>query len=220
VYLKNNFSLTKLGVYYNKVMHVDNNYLPNSKLDDTTETVYSCFLENLPHNSKELTVCEIGSGAGKWTSILSNFFKKVISIEPKVELSNIQKTLLKNLKISNVEIINDYMPRCLDYINCECIFFSESLYLVNDWASIIDKTITNKNIKYIGIIDGPDEKPFYGLFHEPFLKEKRLPLLDNDELIIQKKLESNGFNCQLFDIFNFKKTNIPPYRWYLVGQRK
>lgn len=211
--------LTKLAVHYNRLMHEgDIKYQPSAEIGNIVSATFPIFEKTLPTSSLQQSITDVGSGAGKWTAILSYYFNSVNSIEPKSNYIDLQNELFNSLKISNVEIFEDWMPNCVKDIKTDGVFFAESLYLIENWQSIIETISSNEHIKYIGIIDGTNEKenPFDGKFHQPYTNNIRKLLLKNDEFKIKDILEKNNFECQ---IFNISDKDDGCQRWFIVGNK-
>jgi hypothetical protein len=218
--LPNSEFVLKLAIQYNRLHHTSElTYRPCTDIDNTFLTAFPLFLKTLPPNYEKYSVTEIGSGFGKWAAVFCHYFTDVVSIEPNNEYLTLQKKFLSSMKATNVTFKQDLMPDCIDSIKTNGIFFIESLYLANNWIEVINKIIANPNITYVGIIDGPDSKPLGGTLNTPAYAPNRLPLQNNDALVIKKMFENAGFKCKMFNVWEEKETDIPCQRWFIVAYK-
>ena len=217
-------SAKKIAIYYNREFH-DNSikYVPNTNFNEYTAALLDLLLQELPNDFRSLT--DIGAGAGKWTFLLSPYFKEIISIEPNDELRAILTKLLHRLDISNVTVINDCMPNCIKNISTDTVILIESIYLTNNWNDVYSALLDNSIIKTIVIADGPDTNIDVinsNMWHSTYNSDTtRLPLSIGDEYKMAKIAKSAGWQVDIFDIFNKIKleNNITVDRWLLIAKR-
>ena len=188
-----------------------------------TYTIQGLLLTNLPRNSVNKTLTDIGSGQGKWPALLSPYFDQVVSIEPDESSFEKQKSLNEILKLENIDLYNDGMPECLEKINSQAVLLSSSLHLTEDWKYCFQKLLNDPILQWIAIFDGPDLDTFDpSLFSNKHGSlSKRRPITIGDEWYMHDQAEEQGWFARLFNIDTdeqMAKTETAN-RWLLLLER-
>jgi len=204
----------KIAVVYNQLGHDprQGKYIPNPQWDHYTQSLFHPLLDSLPDDSDQMSLVDLGAGAGKWSALLHDRFKDVIAIEPNDLLSSRSTMLIKKLGIKNVCQVNDHMPRCLDSIQPAAVLMAESLYLAADWQEVVDILLDKRSLKWMAIADGPDSTLNRSTWDTPYVSGSRRPLLMGDERMLIDKAETAGFDARLIDVM--------PDRWLLIMEKK
>lgn len=215
----------KVAMAYHHLLHdvTQGAYKPNPYWDDYTYKLMGLLLTNLPRNSTNKTLTDIGSGAGKWTALLSPYFDQIVSVEPNNDLRNKQSDLLGRLKIENVDLYPDAMPACIKKLNCQAVLLAESLYLTEDWLRVYRLLLEDDQLQWLAIADGPDDKILDDSgWHTPHGSiSNRMPLVRGDEWRMFDIAEEHGWAARLFDISEDELLNRlkTADRWLLILER-
>lgn len=216
----------KVAMMYNFIHHSpdDGNYKPNTNWDEHTSNLQALLLTNLPRNSTNKTLTDIGSGAGKWTALLSPYFDQIVSIEPRKDMRDWQEKLYQKLQLENIDIYQDSMPDCISKLNCQAALLVDSLYLTANWMSVYTKLLDDPYLQWLAIADGPDKSDVFSdsIWNTPFHAiNNRRPLLQGDEWHMSELAEQQGWTSRLYNILECEpaepKENAD--RWLLILER-
>lgn len=214
----------KYAVQYNRIIHdssVYGAYKPNGSWDAFTVLVNSLLQENLPANSLNMTLADVGSGAGKWTALLSSHWAKIKSIEPNTATHQLLVKFIDCLQLPNVELHRAMMPDCLTSIKTDATLLIESLYLVKDWMAAYKLILESS--QWFAVCDGPDldSKPLGGnaLNHPAGDITGRLPLLAGAERELVQLAEQAGYNVKIYDIKQLLPKNENKQDWLIIGDK-
>ena len=208
----------KVAMAYHHLLHdaSQGSYNPNPYWDDYTYKLMGLLLTNLPRNSTNKTLTDIGSGAGKWSALLSPYFDQIVSVEPNDSLRDKQSDLLGRLKIENVNLYPDAMTACIKKLNCQAALLAESLYLTEDWLRVYRLLLEDDQLQWLAIADGlPSDAPDQTI-------SNRMPLVKGDEWRMFHIAEEHGWAARLFDIHNdepMSDVNENADRWLLILER-
>ena len=215
----------KVAMVYNQLMHdtSQGSYQPNPYWDDYTTNLMGLLLTNLPRNSTNKTLTDIGSGAGKWSALLGPYFDQIVSVEPNDNLRKKQSDLLHRLKIENVDVYPDSMPACIKKLDCQAVLLAESMYLTEDWLRVFRLLLEDDHLQWIAIADGPDAQELDDSgWHTPHGSiSNRMPLVSGDEWRMFDIAEEHGWAARLFDIQKDEAMvrNYAADRWLLILER-
>ena len=216
----------KVAMAYHHLLHdvTQGSYKPNPYWDDYTSNLMGLLLTNLPRNSTNKTLTDIGSGAGKWSALLSPYFDQIVSIEPNDDLRQKQANLLERLKIENIDLYPDAMPACIKKLNCQAALLVESLYLTEDWLRVYRLLLEDDQLQWLAIADGPDGNIHDDSgWHTPHGSiSNRMPLGKGDEWRMFDIAEEHGWAARLFDIRKDEPMlDVNEYadRWLLILER-
>ena len=216
----------KVAMAYHHLLHdvTQGSYKPNPYWDDYTSNLMGLLLTNLPRNSTNKTLTDIGSGAGKWSALLSPYFDQIVSIEPNDDLRQKQANLLERLKIENVDMYPDAMPACIKKLNCQAALLAESLYLTEDWLRVYRLLLEDDQLQWLAIADGPDgDITDDSGWHTPYGSiSNRMPLVKGDEWRMFDIAQEHGWAARLFDIHKdepMSDFNDSADRWLLILER-
>ena len=216
----------KVAMAYHHLLHdvSQGSYQPNPYWDDYTSNLMGLLLTNLPRNSSNKTLTDIGSGAGKWSALLSPYFDQIVSIEPNDDLRDKQSDLLGRLKIENVDMYPDAMPACIKKLDCQAALLAESLYLTEDWLRVFRLLLEDYRLQWLAIADGPDDKTAdnsgWNTPHGSI--SNRMPLVQGDEWRMFDIAEEHGWAARLFDIRKDEQmldVKVNADRWLLILER-
>lgn len=216
----------KVAMMYNFLQHdpAAGNYKPNAQWDEHTSKLHGLLVTNLPRNSTNKTLTDIGSGAGKWTALLSPYFDQVVSIEPRQDMRNWQDMLYDKLEIRNVDVHGDSMPECIRKLNCQAALLVDSLYLTENWMSVYEALLVDPYLQWLAIADGPDKSDVFSdsIWNTPcHAINNRRPLLPGDEWHMSELAEQQGWATRLYDIMADEpaKPGNNAERWLLILER-
>ena len=216
----------KVAMVYHHLLHdpEQGSYKPNPYWDDYTSNLMGLLLTNLPRNSTNKTLSDIGSGAGKWSALLSPYFDQIVSIEPNDDLRNKQTDLFHKLQIENVDAYPDSMPACIKKLNCQAALLAESLYLTDDWLRVLRLLLEDDQLQWLAIADGPDGNITNSTgWHTPYGSiSNRMPLVKGDEWRMFEIAEEHGWAARLFDIRKDEQildVKVNADRWLLILER-
>lgn len=218
----------KYAIQYNRILHdsaASGPYKPNGEWDEFTTTVYSLLQENLPANSLNMTLADVGSGAGKWTALLSSYWKKIESIEPHQATHQLLAKFVDCLRLPNVELRTGMMPECLTSIKTDATLLLGSLYLVKDWMGAYKLILESS--QWFAICDGPDtdSKPInndgfdHPLNHPADNITGRLPLLAGVEWELVQLAEQAGYNVKVYNIKQLLPNFETGQHWLIIGDK-
>jgi len=214
----------KYAIQYNRIMHdsaASGPYKPNGSWTKFTMLVNSLLRENLPANSVNMTLADVGSGAGQYTALLSSYWAKIESIEPNPTTHQLLAKFVDCLRLPNVELHTSLMPECLTSIKTDATLLIDSLYLVKDWMAAY--VLILESSQWFAISDGADSKPFDedGFNHPAGDIIGRQPLLSYAEWELAELAEQAGYNVKIYDIFKrqlLSKDETCP-RWLIIGDK-
>lgn len=216
---------SKVAICYHQLLHDPSlpPYRPNATWDEDTSKLLQLLLINLPDNSSDRQLADIGSGAGKWTALLAPYFNHITSIEPNPRFQHLQEKLCDRLSLGNVDIRSGIMPDCIYNLHCECALLVGSIYLTEDWHMIYDSMLRHDNLRWIAIADGPDTYGFDDTgWNTPCGSiSNRRPLLIGDEWHMHNEAVNEGWTARLFNIEYAKscEPNEMSDRWLLILER-
>lgn len=216
---------SKVAIAYHHLMHDirQGSYKPNPQWDAYTTNLLSLLLSNLPHGSADIHLADIGSGAGKWSALLSPSFNLITSIEPNDALAKIQSDLIERLKIGNVKLCQGSMPDCIKTLTCDAALLAESIYLTGDWCHNLELLLANPSLRWLAIADGPDDQELDASgWNTPHGQiSNRKPLVQGDEWVMLHLATERGWTARLFDIQRSATmfTDDVASRWLLILER-
>lgn len=209
-------------IKYNQNLNSDNSL--NLYLDPRLDAAYDLIVSNLPSNHNQLTLTDIGSGAGLFSFLLYPYWKHITSIEPNSTLYNLQRNLIETNQLENVQLIKDQLPNCLGAVNSDVILLVMSLYLTNDWLNNF-KSLIGKNVSHFFIVDGPDKDISSWCSNDWKTPAEsitnRKPMLEGVAWELVDAANELGFVCNVYDIESKKKIDVNSNcaDWLIIGNK-
>lgn len=216
----------KVAVAYNLLLHdrSQGTYKPNPNLNHYSKNLLDLLIPNLPKDSDQLTLCDIGSGAGQWSTLLSPYFANIVSIEPNPRFRDMHKVLVSKLGLSNVEIQSGCLPNCLANLSCQSIIMIQSMYLVEDWLGVFREVVAMESLRFVALADGPDTPIGLGdtEWNTPFETiNNRRPMVQGDEHFMLNIAAEQGWQARIYDILAGKESTSEhnASRWLIILER-